>query len=395
MKIYMIACSRKAYECMEEWKGKWIVGHGNDDVRCIVKCSALAELSDVRSLREIAGEAFREADALVFFCAVGIAVRSIAPFLQHKSEDIAVLAVDELGKFCIPILSGHAGGANALAAEMAELSGAVLVVTTATDLEGKFAVDDFARKNNLAVTDWKLAKEISVRILTGERVEFCSELPVTGEVPKELKIIPWGKEEKVQERKAEAEKGKNGEEKQIDEEQKARQEERSKKPLRILVTNKRKELEEAKTVLQLVPRRIAVGIGCRKGTTQEKIRAAVVQCLEENDIRREAVFAVASIDLKKNETGLEEYCRAEELPFLVFGAEQLKKVQGSFTESDFVKKITGVENVCEKSAVCAVWQKTGGELKRSDAADLLLCRKRVYGGVTVALAEQEGGLCFE
>lgn len=365
MKVYMIACSKRAYGLMLKWKEKWIAGHEKDDMRCIAKCSALAEISDTRSLREIAGEAFREADALVFFCAVGIAVRSIAPFLQHKSKDIAVLAVDESGKFCIPILSGHAGGANALAVELAELSGAIPVVTTATDLEGKFAVDDFARKNKLTVTDWKLAKEISVRILAGEQVEFYSELPVVGAAPEELKVIAWGEERE--------------------------------KTLRILVTDKKRDLEEAETTLQLVPRRIAVGIGCRKGTTQEKIKAAVAQCLKENRIRKEAVFAVASIALKEHETGLIEYCKAEGLPFLVFDVEQLRNVQGKFTESAFVKEITGVENVCERSAACAVWQeaeKKSTEDYGMNPPDCLLCRKRVYDGVTVALAEQKRRLVF-
>ena len=78
----------------------------------------------------------------------GIAVRSIAPFIQSKKKDPAVLVVDELGKFVISLLSGHLGGANELACLAADILQAIPVVTTATDLEGKFAVDVFAKQNN-------------------------------------------------------------------------------------------------------------------------------------------------------------------------------------------------------------------------------------------------------
>ncbi|MFR3949122.1 MAG: cobalt-precorrin 5A hydrolase [Ruminococcus sp.] len=132
------------------------------------------------------GEQFETADSIIFIGAAGIAVRSIAPFIQNKKKDPAVLVVDELGKFVISLLSGHLGGANELACLAADILQAIPVVTTATDLEGKFAVDVFAKKNNCHIFRMKEAKEVSAALLAGEKVGFFSEFPCEGELPKGL-----------------------------------------------------------------------------------------------------------------------------------------------------------------------------------------------------------------
>ncbi len=129
------------------------------------------------------GEQFENADSIIFIGAAGIAVRSIAPFIQSKKKDPAVLVVDEWGKFVISLLSGHLGGANELACLAADILQAIPVVTTATDLEGKFAVDVFAKKNNCHIFRMKEAKEVSAALLAGEKVGFFSEFPCEGELP--------------------------------------------------------------------------------------------------------------------------------------------------------------------------------------------------------------------
>ena len=108
-----------------------------------------------------AGEKFSDSDALIFIGATGIAVRSIAPYVASKKSDPAVLVVDECGKFVISLLSGHLGGANELALKTAEILEAIPVVTTATDLHHRFAVDVFAKKNNCNIFNMKAAKEVS------------------------------------------------------------------------------------------------------------------------------------------------------------------------------------------------------------------------------------------
>ena len=113
------------------------------------------------------GHHFKTDDGLVFVGACGIAVRSIAPYVVSKKSDPAVLVVDECGKFVISLLSGHLGGANALALKTAEILGAEPVVTTATDLHDRFAVDVFAKNNHCAIFNMKAAKEVSAAILAG------------------------------------------------------------------------------------------------------------------------------------------------------------------------------------------------------------------------------------
>ena len=119
---------------------------------------------------------FSADDALIFVGACGIAVRSIAPYVRDKFQDPAVVCVDEAGQFVIPLLSGHVGGANRLAEMVASGIGAVPVVTTATDVEKKFAVDVFAKDHGFVITDRKLAKEISADILAGEPVGVFSQI---------------------------------------------------------------------------------------------------------------------------------------------------------------------------------------------------------------------------
>ena len=118
-------------------------------------------------LQSWTGKQFSQADGIVFIGACGIAVRSIAPFIQNKKKDPAVLVADECGKFVISLLSGHLGGANELADLAADILGAVPVVTTATDLHGRFAVDVFAKKNQCSIVHMKAAKEVSAALLAG------------------------------------------------------------------------------------------------------------------------------------------------------------------------------------------------------------------------------------
>ena len=97
-----------------------------------------------KPLKQVVKEAFQEKEAILFVGAAGIAVRLIAPWVQDKLKDPAVLVIDEQGRYAIPILSGHVGGCNELAEAAAQILGAEPVITTATDLRQAFAVDVFA-----------------------------------------------------------------------------------------------------------------------------------------------------------------------------------------------------------------------------------------------------------
>ena len=138
------------------------------------------------SAADWAGQGFAQADALIFCCAAGIAVRAVAPHVKDKRTDPAVLVLDEGGTFVIPLLSGHLGGANALALDLADKLSATPVLTTATDVNHLFAVDVFAKGNDLYIEDMALAKAVSAALLAGEKVGFRSDLSVEGMLPRGL-----------------------------------------------------------------------------------------------------------------------------------------------------------------------------------------------------------------
>ena len=125
--------------------------------------------------------------------------------------------------------------------------------------------------------------------------------------------------------------------------------------------------------LHLVPRIGVLGVGCRRGTTAQQLEEAFAAFCAASGLSPAAACAAASIDLKKDEPGLAEFCKAHGWPITFYPADELRAVPGQFTPSAFVASVTGVDNVCERSAVKA----SGGTL---------LLPKTAGGGVTLALA---------
>ena len=286
------------------------------------------------------GAEFSWADAMIFVGSCGIAVREIAPHVRDKRTDPAVLCVDELGHFVIPILSGHIGGANALAGKLAGCLSAVPVITTATDINHKFSVDAWAASQGFAIGSMKLAKAVSAAILEGD-VPMASQLPVAGNYPPGT--VP----------------GETG-------------------PLGIHIgwSTENPFIE----TLHLIAPVLHLGIGCRKGTARDAIAQAVETVLRENHIDKRAIRCAASIDLKAEEAGLLEYCKEQNLPIRFYTGETLAAVEGDFTPSAFVKSITGVDTVCERSAMMG--------------ADRLIVKKTALSGVTVAVAAEHREVSF-
>lgn len=138
------------------------------------------------NLSEWTAENFQKSDALIFIGAVGIAVRAIAPHCKSKATDPAVIVLDERGRFAIPILSGHLGGANDLAKKLASICGAVPVITTATDIEGVFAVDEWAKAQNCHVLEPEHIKTVSSTLLADKAVYYDSQWKITGTQPKNV-----------------------------------------------------------------------------------------------------------------------------------------------------------------------------------------------------------------
>ena len=306
------------------------------------------------------GDRFGDSEALIFVGACGIAVRAVAPWVRDKFQDPAVVAVDEGGRFVIPLLSGHVGGANRLARLLAGSLGAVPVITTATDVSGKFAVDVFAAENGCAISDRRLAKEISAAVLAGERIPLLSDFPLEGEFPREIyvckKTAAGGKD--LTGSAAELEERTGG--------------------LRIRITLSDREREGE---LRLIPRAAVLGMGCRRGVSEEELWRAAERALGEAGVDRRGLRALASVDLKKNEEGLIRLAARLQVPFLTFSAEELNRLPGEYSSSDFVKRTAGVDCVCERAAMAAAC--LGGGRGR------LAAGKRAFGPVTAAVAAAE------
>ncbi|MDD7424175.1 MAG: cobalamin biosynthesis protein [Candidatus Methanomethylophilaceae archaeon] len=277
---------------------------------------------------------FDKVDVLVFVGAIGIAVRYIAPHVRSKDRDPAVICMDELAHFCIPLLSGHIGGANLIAERISESMGCVPVITTATDINGRFAVDVFATENRLFIDDLKVAKEVSARILRGDFIGFASRIPFEGTLPKGLTLADGGE-------------------------------------FGICISDDPNDRPFDDTLV-LIPRDIILGVGCRRDTDPKHMFDIVSGFLADNGISPERVGSVESIVLKQDEAAIHHLARKLRVRARFHTAEELLSLEGEFSSSDFVKSITSVDCVCERSAVYG-----GGELT---------IRKFAKDGVTVAAA---------
>ncbi|MCD8123217.1 MAG: cobalt-precorrin 5A hydrolase [Clostridiales bacterium] len=307
--------------------------------------------SDV-PVTEWTGQVFGKVDGLIYIGAAGIAVRAIAPWLKDKMTDPAVLCVDEQGHFAISLLSGHVGGANALARRTAGMVGAVPVVTTASDAQGLLAVDEWAKAHGLSIADREEAKRTAAALVNGEAVGFYSDFAIEDGIPEGYTSGQMCRRN-------------------------------------VWVTAGLRPdsgswiamfLRENAAFLRLVPRVLTVGIGCRRGTACAGIESAVRQTLESNNLDMRAIRSVASIDLKREEAGMVEFARNIGVPYHTFPAAILADAEGEFTESDFVRQVTGCGSVCERAAVIGCG---------AVCADALLVRKTVHGGVTVAVAVED------
>jgi len=335
VKVYIIAFSTKgcrtAMEIAKVFEG--------EDVSLFSKTTAdnLGLTHVPQTMREWTGDAFGVCDSIVFVGSVGIAVREIAPFVKSKTVDPAVISVDELGRFTIPLLSGHIGGANEIALRIAAGIGSTPVVTTATDINGKIAIDAFAVTHDLYIYNLMAAKDVASRILAGDPVGIVSDFPVEGDVPPELSAGPSAP---------------------------------------TIVQISEDIGNRIKGALLLIPRYRVLGIGCRRGTPREDIEAVVAKVLEEENIPRQTIRACASIDLKKDEEGLLAFAAEHRLPISFHSAEELNSLGGEFSRSEFVNSVTSVDCVCERSAVIA---------SRNGRVSV---RKHAENGVTVAVAEE-------
>ena len=280
---------------------------------------------------------FAEKRGMIFVGAAGIAVRAIAPWLRDKMTDPPVVVMDEAGRFAIPVLSGHVGGANELACRLAAFTGAEPVITTATDVNQVFAVDKFAVEHGLVITDREEAKAISAALLAGEEVGYFDDL-AAGEAGKGLPpgCVPYPRRHN------------------------------------IWITARANVSLKA---LRLIPRRLVLGVGCRRGTDPKALLGRIREIFHRENLDLAGVKAVATIDCKREEEAICRLAEVLDCELRFYSAGELGQVEGHFSESGFVQKTVGVGNVCERAA-CA----GGGRL---------ILGKQAGEGITAAIAAED------
>ena len=340
-------------------------------------------------LSEWTKKVFKSGNILVFIGAVGIAVRAIAPFIRDKFEDPAVLVIDERGRFVIPILSGHVGGGVKAAKELAEIVGAEPVITTATDAWELFAVDVFAKENRLVITDREKAKRFSAELLRSGRAYYLIDEDYRDELkgleylldrPELSRIEGISKPAKT--------KAIDGPAFIISPKNPAKSQLRGKRSVlcKDLVqydpgsSDEKQEFsassgpldEQKMNYLQLIPRCIVVGMGCRKGISGDALYGFLTKRLEREGIDIRSVAAIASADKKKDEKGLIDLSERLSIPFKTYSSDELMSQEGDFSHSEFVESIVGADNVCERAAIAYGCRR-------------LILRKTKEDGMTLAL----------
>ncbi|MCI5222156.1 MAG: cobalamin biosynthesis protein CbiG [Candidatus Electrothrix sp. AR4] len=274
-------------------------------------------------------------DSLICIMAAGIVVRGIAPLLQDKTVDPAVVVCDEQGRFAISLLSGHLGGGNALARQTAELLKGQAVITTASDVLGYTALDLWCRDLGLAPAEKYCLTSAMAKLVNTGSISLYSDYPLQ-DLPSDIIL---------HDDRASAD----------------------------LLISCRTDQTLRQTLLY--PKALSVGIGCNRHTPAEEIRKALRQACAENNLAVQSVRNLASIDLKKDEPGLLAFAEEQELPINFYTPKQLNSLESAAASSSAVLQATGAKAVAEPAAIL------------SSGNGSLIVRKMKWANVTVAIAE--------
>lgn len=281
------------------------------------------------TLKDTVNKTFDEYDIHIFIMATGIVVRVISDFIKTKDVDPAVLVTDEQGNFVISLLSGHLGGANEECSYLSEVLESIPVITTASDVSGKIAVDTLSQKLNAKLDNLESAKRVTALIVNGEKVRLF--LPEN--ISSKSDLVSGA----------------------------------------VIISNK-KNIE----ITKVIPKNIILGIGCKRNTSKESIITAIKDALDKYNLELKSVKAVASAWVKKDEEGLLEACDELDKRIIFFSKEEILELEGIIQEeSDFVKSQIGVSAVSEPCAYLA-------SMKDGD----FIAKKLIYNGITISIYEE-------
>ncbi len=294
-------------------------------------------LSVTDGVAEAFGRNWEKFDGFVCVMATGIVVRCIASLLKDKRCDPAVIVCDERGQFVISLLSGHLGGANALAQKVAQISGGTAVITTASDVRRQTALDIWAHDNGLIAVDNKKLTTMSARLVNrGKLLLFFDEMSIA-DLPADFHRV---------EQKSDAD---------------------------VVVTYR---VASEQGALVLHPVNLVAGVGCNRGTAVSDIERALHEACDAHGLALQSVRNLASIDLKADEKGLLAFAHEKGYRIDFFTKDELNSVE-NVSSSQAVMKATGAKGVAEPAALL------------SAGSNKLIVRKMKWKDVTIALAVAE------
>jgi cobalt-precorrin 5A hydrolase len=302
-------------------------------------------------LAPLLAEIYGAYEGFVFLMATGIVVRMIAEHIRDKRYDPAVVVMDITGRFAISLVSGHLGGANTVARRLAEITGAVPVITTGTDVNETIAPDVIAMEIGGEVDDFDVMKKVSAALVDGDPtgvVDLTGVDPpsLRGPLKTNVKVFPT----------LEALRG-------------------ATVAAGIVITNRLLDLaEHRRPVVLLRPKNLVVGVGCNRGTTADEITGAIEDVLRRHALSRKSVRTLATVEGKRDEAGLLEAASRLGLPLAFCDKATLNAVPDVPNPSEAPMRFVGVQGVAEPAALAT----SGGRL---------LVEKVKSGNVTVAVAE--------
>jgi cobalamin biosynthesis protein CbiG len=284
------------------------------------------------SLAETLQATFADYRAHIFVAAAGIAVRTIAPLLQGKDRDPAVVVLDQSGQFAISLLSGHLGGANELARRIGSLIGACPVITTATDSAGLTAVDELARLKGFSLANLRAVRAINGALLEERMIRVFDpedRLGWSGAVPEGYRVRFV-----------------------------SRLQDLPRKEPGLAVSWRAEAPADEACHLLLRPRCLVVGLGCHPGAAASEILELIASAFAEHGLSQASIACLTSTSRRQNEPGLAQAAKALQAPFICVEHDALCSVQVP-NPSPHVKQHLGVDGICEASAMIQAGQ---GEL---------------------------------
>ena len=295
--------------------------------------------------------------ALVCCLPLGIVVRAVGKLAKNKHTDPAVVVVDEGGHFAVSVLAGHEGGANALTRRVAALTGGQAVITTAAETLDTLAVDLLGQEWGWTIATPDRVTAVSAAVINGERIGVYQDDGQRAwwrrERPRPAQFVLVSSLTDLQQEEYCA---------------------------GLVITTRPlegiPEAIRAKAVLYH-PKVLVAGIGCVRGVSAEEVEQAVRQVCREYSLAFASIRAVATIDLKTDEAGLQPFVAPHHLALHTFSAEQLNTVPDIPNPSSWARSSVGAQGVAEPAALLAA------------GATSLLVEKVKQGRVTVAIAQEQ------